>query len=119
VAALASGVSAEEYNMFVAYAAAFYGNMSNYHNFGDLKFIPEISSETFVKILKSNPLYSDPDAFYKEAIDALLPEVLDVIFKIEKPYTQLNFPEEGGITAYFSRSMTKVDLALVNKFAES
>ena len=105
--------------MFVAYAAGFYGNMSNYHNFGDLKFIPEISSETFTKILMSNPLYSDSDAFYKEVIDALLPEVLDVIFKIDKPYTQLNFPEEGGITAYFSRSMTKVDLALVNKFAES
>jgi dipeptidyl-peptidase-3 len=93
--------------------------MSNYHNFGDLKFIPDLSAETFTAVLKSNPLYKDDDIFYREAIDALLPEVLAVIFKIDKPYTQLNFPEEGGITAYFSRSMTKVDLALVNKFAES
>ena len=114
---MAAGISAEDYNKFVAYAAGFYGNMSNYHNFGDLKFIPDLSAETFTAILKSNPLYSDNDIFYKEAIDTLLPEVLDVIFKIEKPYTQLNFPEEGGITAYFSRNMTKTDLALVDKFA--
>ena len=40
-----------------------------------------------------------------------------VIFKIDKPYTQLNFPEEGGVTAYHSRNMTKTDLALVDKFA--
>jgi dipeptidyl-peptidase-3 len=119
VAALASGVSADDYSKFLAYSAGFYGNMSNYHNFGDLKFIPEVSSEVFKQILQSNPLYSDTDVFYKEAIDALLPEVLAVIYKIDKPYTQLNFPEEGGITAYFSRTMTKVDLALVNKFAES
>ena len=93
--------------------------MSNYHNYGDLKFIPDLTPETFEKILKSNPLYQDNDIFYKEAIDALLPEMLAVIFKIDKPYTQLNFPEEGGITAYFGRDMTKTDLALVNKFAES
>ena len=93
--------------------------MSNYHNFGDLKFIPDLTADTFTSILKSNPLYADNDIFYKEAIDQLLPEVLAVIFKIDKPYTQLNFPEEGGITAYFSRNMTKTDLALVDKFAAS
>ena len=47
--------------------------MSNYHNFGDMKFIPEISSEVFLHILKSNPLYEDEDAFYKEVIDELYP----------------------------------------------
>lgn len=117
LAAHDAGVSADDYNKFIAYAGGFYGNMSNYHNFGDLKFIPDLTAETFEKILKSNPLYKDDDIFYKEAIDALLPEVLSVIFKIDKPYTQLNFPEEGGITAYFSRNMTKADLALVDKFA--
>lgn len=38
------------------------------------------------------------------------------IFNIDKPYTQLNFPDEGGVTGYFSRSMTKEDLALVKEF---
>lgn len=34
----------------------------------------------------------------------------------ESPYKQQNFPEEGGITGYFGRNMTKVDLALVRDF---
>lgn len=64
-AALAAGVSKEHYKQFIAYVAGFYGNMSNYHSFGDMKFIPEISSEVFLQILKSNPLYNDEDACYK------------------------------------------------------
>ena len=32
------------------------------------------------------------------------------------PYTQLNFPDEGAVTGYFSRSMTKKDLALIKLF---
>jgi hypothetical protein len=47
--------------------------MSNYHNFGDMKFIPEISPEVFGLILQSNPLYADQEAFYKEVVDELYP----------------------------------------------
>jgi dipeptidyl-peptidase-3 len=32
---------------------------------------------------------------------------------------ELNFPEEGGVTGYFSRNMTKSDLALVKEFLDS
>ena len=90
--------------------AGFYGNLSNYHSFGHNKFIPEISAETFKTILLSNPLYNDEDAFYKEVVDELYPQVETEIFNIDKPYTQLNFPEEGGVTGYFSRNMNKADL---------
>ena len=31
----------------------------------------------------------------------------------------MNFPEEGGVTGYFSRNMTKSDLALVKEFLDS
>jgi hypothetical protein len=41
------------------------------------------------------------------------------IFAIEKPYTQLNFPEEGGVTGYFSPNMVKADLELVKRFLTS
>ena len=118
-AALKSGVSQDHYKMFVAYSSGFYGNMSNYHNFGDMKFIPEISSEVFLQILKSNPLYEDEDAFYKEAIDELYPQVETELFAVDKPYTQLGYPEDGGVTGYFGRNMTKEDLAKVTKFAVS
>jgi hypothetical protein len=72
-AALAAGVSADDYKKFMAYVAGFFGNMSNYHSFGHLKFVPEISKDTFLQILKSNPLYSDDRSFYKEAVDDLFP----------------------------------------------
>lgn len=38
------------------------------------------------------------------------------IFAYDKPYTQLNFPEEGGVTAYFGRNMKQEDLTLVREF---
>jgi hypothetical protein len=34
---------------------------------------------------------------------------------LEKPYTQLNFPHEGGVTGYFSTNMTELDLKLVKE----
>lgn len=70
---LSAGVVAEDYKKFIAYVAGFYGNMSNYHSFGHMKFIPEIDAATFEKIFKSNPLYTDDDFLYKEVVDDLLP----------------------------------------------
>ena len=115
-AAAAAGVSSEEWKQFIAYSAGFYGNMSNYHSFGHMKFIPELSQDAFKKVLYSNPLYTDESAFYKTVIDELYPQVEKELFDIEKPYTQINFPEEGGITGYFSRNMKKEDLQLVKEF---
>jgi hypothetical protein len=57
----------------LAYVGGFYGNMSNYHSFGHMKFIPDLSPENFKKILVSNPLYGNQDAFYREVIDELYP----------------------------------------------
>jgi hypothetical protein len=70
---LAAGVSEDEWKHFIAFVGGYYGNMSNYHSFGDMKFIPDVSRESFKKILLSNPLYSDGDALYKEVIDELYP----------------------------------------------
>lgn len=66
-------MSEEEYKKFKAYSAGFYSNMSNYHSFGDMKFIPDLSPEVFKKILLSNPLYTNDHAFYKQVIDDLYP----------------------------------------------
>jgi len=67
---LEAGVTADEWKKFVAYVAGFYGNMSNYHSFGDLKFIPDLSRESFKKILLANPLYADKDEkLFKKVYD--------------------------------------------------
>ena len=54
-----------------------------------------------------------------ELIVKVYPLVEQEVFAYEKPYLQLNFPHEGGVTAYFSRNMTKEDLELVSEFLVS
>lgn len=58
-AALASGATEDDWKKFLAYVAGFYGNMSNYHNYGDMKFVPDVPMATFKNIIFSNPLYKD------------------------------------------------------------
>ena len=85
-AAAEEGVTREEWQRFIAYVGGFYGNMSNYHSFGDTKFVPEVAPEKFKAILFSNPLYTEPSAFYKEYLDKLYPLVEREIFALEKPF---------------------------------
>ena len=95
--------------------------MGNYHCFGHNKFIPELSQEVFKQILQSNPLYSDDanNALYKEVVNDVYPQVEREIFNISEPFSQLNYPEDGGVTGYYSRNMTKEDLSLVQEFLDS
>ena len=115
--ATAAGITSEAWKNFLAYAAGFYGNMGNYHSFGNNKFIPTPELDKgFLTILQSHPLYSEADSDYKNVIDHLYPLIEKEIFTIEKPYTDINFPEQGGVTGYFSRNMVASDLALVKEF---
>jgi dipeptidyl-peptidase-3 len=36
-----------------------------------------------------------------------------ILMNAEKPYTSLGYPDEGCVTAYFSKNMTREDLAVV------
>lgn len=106
----------------MAYSAAFFQNMGNYHSFGSMKFAPEMNSTTFLKILEHHPLYLEKHGekakLYREVVDTMYPQIEREIFNLNKPFKQLGYPMEGGVTSYFSRSMTKKDLALVKEFME-
>ena len=39
---------------------------------------------------------------YKEFVDRLFPLIDIELYALEKPYTSLGLPQEGGVTAYFS-----------------
>jgi hypothetical protein len=43
---------------------------------------------------------------YTDYVDRLLPLIEREVYSLEKPFTNLGFPEEGGVTGYFSPSMT-------------
>lgn len=107
-------MSSDDWKKFIAYVAGFYSNLSNYHSFGHIKFVPELSEETFKKILDSNK-----EELNQEYLAKIYPCIEKEIFALEKPYSTLNFPDEGGVTAYFSSDMTKEDLAFVTEFMKS
>lgn len=115
-AAIQAIVWEEDYKKFITNVGGFYNNMANYQTLGKSKFIPEMNPEVFKKILFFNPLYHKHGAFYSQVLDELLPYVETEIFSIEKPTTMLNLPSAGGVTAYFSRNITKEDLILVKEF---
>ena len=104
-------ITADDYKAFLAYAAAFYQNMGNYRSFGSMKFIPEMSPTKFLTILKTNPLYlrqnTEKGQQYKKLIDELYTQVEEEIFNINKPFKQLGYPSDGGVTAYFGNNMSK------------
>jgi hypothetical protein len=55
-------------------------------------------------------------SFYKDYLEKLYPLIEREIFELEAPFSQLGFPEEGGVTGYFSPSMTSADLTLIREF---
>jgi CheY-like chemotaxis protein len=69
----------------------------------------------FSKILYSHPKIKEKNFVLQTYLDLLLPQVDKEVFSLEKPYTQLNFPYEGGVTGYFSRNMTPEDLKLIRE----
>ena len=64
----------------------------------------------------SHPLQSDANSFYAELLDRIYPHVEREIYALEKPFTTLNYPEQGGVTGYFSSNMVMADLDLVREF---
>ena len=111
--AIKAGATKDEFEKFKAYAAGFYANMGNYNSHGGKKIVPEISEKVFKKILLSNPRASKEGDIYSKVIQETYPKVQKEIFAVEKPYSTLGFPKEGGVTGYFGRNMDKNDLKLV------
>ena len=81
-----------------------------------MKFIPELTPEKFWGILQSHPKAAEEGSVMHWTLANVTEAVQREVFAYEAPYTQINFPEQGGITAYFSRNMTDEDLVLCKEF---
>ena len=114
--ALQKGVTEEEWKAFIAYCGGFYGNLSNYHSFGDMKFVPDLDSAKFAAILTSHPLYSVASSTYKKRFDEIYPLIEREIFIYEEPFKQLGYHHKKAVTAYFSPSFTEEELNLLKEF---
>jgi dipeptidyl-peptidase III len=104
---------------FVLYSAGIFENFSNYNNFGHKKFIPELEPADFEAIFKANSLWTEKTVkgdLYRKCFNEIYPLIKTEIFAYEKPYAAIGFPEEGGITGYFSRNINKEDLKVIKAF---
>ncbi|KAI2629742.1 putative dipeptidylpeptidase III [Hypoxylon sp. NC1633] len=89
-----AGISDEELDQFLQYAAQFLGNSGNYKSFGDAKFIPRCSESAFAALAATS---SDAQNFYNATSGA--------IFSTDKPkLLHLGYPEEGHMTTYYPDS---------------
>lgn len=92
---------------FVEFTALFYSNMGNYNSFGDDKFCPELSKDTFKNIIKSN-------VSTKELLE-LLDEYTDLTYS--NPKSKLGFPPME-VSGYYSNDITEEEIKLVQEFME-
>ncbi|XP_033125857.1 dipeptidyl peptidase 3-like [Anneissia japonica] len=110
-AALKSEVSLDDWQSFLTYAAAFYGNLGNYKSFGDTKFLPNLPKETFKKIVWTSAAYAK-DA---TGVEKLWNVCGDAMYSLENKEKQFGLGDKG-ITTYFSRNCTMEDAELAQKF---
>ncbi|XP_018408387.1 PREDICTED: dipeptidyl peptidase 3 [Nanorana parkeri] len=112
--ALGQGLTEDEFQALLVYAAGFFANMGNYKSFGDTKFVPNISKEKLEKLIRAS------DAFAKdpEGMAGLWKIVEERMYSLEPRERQLGLGDQG-ITTYFSRNCTMEDAELIQRFLDS
>jgi len=110
---LDAGLSEDDWNKFAVYCANFLQNTGNYKNFGDTKFVPELSEETFFKIIQCSDSYKNEEN--RNHINSLWNRIKVFIFSFEKPYDTLGITP-NGLTGYYSSDILKHELEIVDKF---
>lgn len=109
-----AGVSSEDLRFFLEYAAQFLGNGGNYKSFGDVKFIPRISSSALERLASVS---HDTKAAFARANNSG-----GGIYETKDPaLMHLGYPEKGHMTTYYpdSPTITKDDITAVGDFLES
>lgn len=96
-----SRISGEDFHRFKAYAAGVFSNCGNLRGFGDTKFVPEISPQTFTEILSLAE---------SAIIDRILPKILSRVYS-----TQFS---PGLNSAYYSPNISLSEAQLVTQCLE-
>uniref|UniRef100_A0A8C5E167 Dipeptidyl peptidase 3 n=1 Tax=Gouania willdenowi TaxID=441366 RepID=A0A8C5E167_GOUWI len=112
--ATAAGLSSEEYQAFLVYAAGLYANMGNYKSFGDTKFIPNLPKYKLEALVKASQAFQEQPTEMK----ALWDSCSCLIYSLEKRQKQLGLGDKG-ITTYFSGNCSLEDAELAQKFLDS
>eukprot|EP00064_Thunnus_orientalis_P007283 superscaffoldBa00000796_g7303 len=112
--ATAVGLSSEEYQAFLVYAAGLYANMGNYKSFGDTKFIPNLPKDKLKALVKASQAFQDQPA----EMEALWDSCSCLLYSLEDRQKQLGLGDKG-ITTYFSGNCCLEDAELAQRFLDS
>lgn len=108
-----TGVSDQNLQYFLEYAAQFLGNCGNYKGFGDSKFIPRLPPSALEALCSSTPATRAALAKANGAgggiYETATPELM-----------HLGYPENGHMTTYYpdSPAITEEDITLIGDFLE-
>lgn len=105
-----AGVSEEEFDAFLNYAAMFLGNMGNYKSFGDEKFVPSVSADTVDRIVSS--------CQEAERAAPLWRNTRGPMFSLESFEERLGLGSKG-ISTYYSSNVEEEDVRVVQNFLEA
>ncbi|XP_052752684.1 dipeptidyl peptidase 3 isoform X1 [Galleria mellonella] len=114
VSALKAGVSEDDFQAFLVYAGGLFANSGNYKGFGDTKFIPNLSKESFEKIVKASKAYENDTTH----ITKLWQNTQNAIYSLTPRLTSLGLADKG-ITTYFSSNCSEADSNLVNDWMKT
>ncbi|KAJ3589221.1 hypothetical protein NHX12_010068 [Muraenolepis orangiensis] len=112
--AMAAGLTSEEYQAFLVYAAGLYANMGNYKSFGDTKFIPNLPKDRLKALVFASQAFQEQPS----EMEALWDSCSSALFSLEDRQKQLGLGKKG-ITTYFSGNCDLEDAELAQKFLDS
>ncbi|XP_066575009.1 dipeptidyl peptidase 3 [Amia ocellicauda] len=112
--ATAAGLTPEEFQAFLVYAAGVYANMGNYKSFGDTKFIPNLPQEKLKALVWQSQAFQDNPG----EMEALWASCAGLMYSLEDKQKQLGLGDKG-ITTYFSGNCCLEDAELAQKFLDS
>ena len=104
-----TGISSEDLQSFLEYAAQFLGNAGNYKGFGDSKFIPRLSSKVLRNLVSKTPKARQ----YYEAVEGNLFGDLNNLGRLH-----LGFPDNGHLSNYYpgSPDITEKEIVILGEF---
>uniref|UniRef100_A0A8C5CEF9 Dipeptidyl peptidase 3 n=1 Tax=Gadus morhua TaxID=8049 RepID=A0A8C5CEF9_GADMO len=111
--AMAAGLTSEEYQAFLVYAAGLYANMGNYKSFGDTKFIPNLPKDKLKALVFASQSFKEQPG----EMEALWDSCSSALFSLEGKQKQLGLGSKG-ITTYFSGNCGLEDAELAQKFLD-
>jgi dipeptidyl-peptidase-3 len=108
-----TGVSAQDLQYFLEYAAQFLGNCGNYKGFGDTKFIPRLDADKFRALASVTP---ETQALFEKASST----GGGIYETSEVGLMHLGYPDHGHLTTYYpdSPDIKKAEIQAVGDFLE-